>query len=352
MSSTHSPSLQTMSSTDSIRLQTSSYNMNVFSTAFFSILIPLSIGGNLLVIITFCIVKKLKRNPSNYLIVSLAITDLLLTSVVLIPYFITEQMEDWIFGVEFCRIYLWTNILSPQATFLNLCAISIDRYLRIKYALHYDLMISPVKVGLAIFCVWFLAALQAFGAIYLSSYLKLPGDDTNIIDYVQCKMYNNSIRAMSFSSFFFVACFIMMVMYFKIFRIARSHADHIETHSIRKSPKRKGTRFERKAVFTLAVTTGVFVACWLPFNVCLLLNGVSPGFVAGHYLAFTLYLGWANSGFNPIIYSIFNTQYRRAFIRILSCEKMNFDSMTSAPTSSRRPSSMNLPKSRTPEHSS
>ena len=77
---------------------------------------------------------------------------------------------------------------------------------------------------------------------------------------------------------------------------------------------------ERKAAKTLAIITGAFVICWLPFFVIALLMPVcrSPHC---HYddnmVAFFLWLGYFNSTLNPILYTIFSPEFRNAFQKLL-----------------------------------
>ena len=73
----------------------------------------------------------------------------------------------------------------------------------------------------------------------------------------------------------------------------------------------------------------------LPFFICNVLVGWSPDMVNGDLFLFTVYLGWANSAFNPVIYSVFNKQYRRAFERILGCRKHNTEDISASSYSCR-----------------
>jgi len=86
----------------------------------------------------------------------------------------------------------------------------------------------------------------------------------------------------------------------------------------RAAKKREQTR-ERKAARTLGIITGSFVGCWLPFFILAL---VRP-FCADrcHYpdllVSVIGWLGYFNSLLNPIIYTVFNPDFRLAFSKIL-----------------------------------
>lgn len=91
----------------------------------------------------------------------------------------------------------------------------------------------------------------------------------------------------------------------------------------RKSKEAADSKRERKAAKTLAIITGAFVICWLPFFIMAILLPVYNGDEFSPYMiAFFLWLGYFNSTLNPIIYTIFSPEFRHAFKRIL-CGRSN-----------------------------
>lgn len=64
----------------------------------------------------------------------------------------------------------------------------------------------------------------------------------------------------------------------------------------------------------------MFIICWLPFFLTHVLKAhcrsccISPSL----YSAVT-WLGYLNSAVNPVIYTTFNIEFRKAFIKILHC---------------------------------
>jgi 5-hydroxytryptamine receptor 1 len=75
---------------------------------------------------------------------------------------------------------------------------------------------------------------------------------------------------------------------------------------------------ERKAAKTLAIITGAFVVCWLPFFIMALVMPLCQDCVINEYVSsFFLWLGYFNSTLNPIIYTVFSPEFRLAFTKMI-----------------------------------
>lgn len=77
---------------------------------------------------------------------------------------------------------------------------------------------------------------------------------------------------------------------------------------------------EKRFTFVLAVVMGVFVVCWFPFFFSYSLYGVCRKLcqIPETLFKFFFWIGYCNSSLNPVIYTIFNQDFRRAFQKILS----------------------------------
>lgn len=75
---------------------------------------------------------------------------------------------------------------------------------------------------------------------------------------------------------------------------------------------------ERRAARTLGIIMGVFVVCWLPFFLMYVILPFCETCCPSDLLVnFITWLGYINSALNPLIYTVFNLDFRRAFKKLL-----------------------------------
>ncbi|KAF7273960.1 hypothetical protein GWI33_013354 [Rhynchophorus ferrugineus] len=103
---------------------------------FLSLLIFLSVAGNILVCIAIYTDRGLRR-IGNLFLASLAIADLFVASLVMTFAGVNDLLGYWIFGSKFCDTWIAFDVMCSTASILNLCAISLDRYIHIKDPLRY-----------------------------------------------------------------------------------------------------------------------------------------------------------------------------------------------------------------------
>ncbi|KAI9580453.1 hypothetical protein GQX74_010861 [Glossina fuscipes] len=134
---------------------------NLISLAILEFINVLVIGGNLLVIAAVFCSNKL-RSVTNFFIVNLAVADLLVGLAVL-PFSATwEVFKVWIFGDVWCRIWLAVDVWMCTASILNLCAISLDRYVAVTRPVTYPSIMSTKRAKSLIAGIWVLSFVICF----------------------------------------------------------------------------------------------------------------------------------------------------------------------------------------------
>lgn len=308
--------------------------------------------GNILVCVAVCMVRKLRR-PCNYLLVSLAVSDLCVAILVMPTALLYEVLGKWNFGTVFCDIWVSFDVISCTASILNLCAISVDRYWAITKPLEYGVKRTPRRMMLCVALVWLGAACISLPPLLIlgNKHASENGEPICLV----CQYFGYQIYATLGS--FYIPLAVMLFVYYQIFRAARrivldekraqtrlentmnggTKEKPIETSSgtIIGSPHQKKLRFqlakERKASTTLGIIMSAFTVCWLPFFMLALVRPFlfddqdeEPAMMRTLHSLF-LWLGYANSLLNPVIYATLNRDFRKPFQEILyfRCSSLN-----------------------------
>lgn len=305
-----------------------------------SLLILLTVGGNVLVCLAVCASRRL-RCLTNCFIVSLAVTDLLL-GVLVLPFSALLQLtDDWPLGPVFCNFYISMDVMLCTASILTLLAISVDRYMAVTMPLRYASLVLPWRVVVAMVSVWTVSVAVSFLPIQMG-WNTVNGTVQNHGPHAQdrrCRFELNRPYVLTDSLLtFYLPLVAMCWTYLQILRIARSQAKRIvsarptcvTSYNCRSSSSITTTVVssvtavalrEHKATVTLAAVIGAFVVCWLPYFILFTVLGIQehrdPNEVPQFQIV--LWLGYANSALNPILYGALNRDFRSAYTHLLRC---------------------------------
>ncbi|XP_053528232.1 D(1B) dopamine receptor [Artibeus jamaicensis] len=337
----------------------------VVTACLLTLLIVWTLLGNVLVCAAIVRSRHLRAKMTNVFIVSLALSDLFVALLVMPWKAVTEVAGHWPFGA-FCNVWVAFDIMCSTASILNLCVISVDRYWAISRPFHYQRRMTQRVALVMVSLVWTLSILISFIPVQLHWHKVKTGSWGEVdppshlangtpweeageqeVQAENCDASLNQTYAISSSLIsFYIPVAIMIATYTRIYRIAQvqirrissleraaEHAQNCRSHatSTPGASLRVSINAETKVLKTLSVIMGVFVCCWLPFFILNCLVPFCRGHSEGPLLSFPcvsettfdvfVWLGWANSSLNPIIYA-FNTDFREVFARLLGCSHL------------------------------
>ncbi|XP_056628520.1 alpha-2B adrenergic receptor [Triplophysa dalaica] len=188
-----------------------------FATAI-TLMIIFTIVGNILVIIAVLTSRSL-RGPQNLFLVSLAGADILVATLIIPFSLANELMGYWYFRSVWCEIYLALDVLFCTSSIVHLCAISLDRYMSISRAVTYGAQRTHKSIKCAILVVWLISAVISFPPL-LSMNKNKGGADAD--GGPQCQL-NDERWYILYSTIgsFFAPCLIMILVYMRIYQIAK-----------------------------------------------------------------------------------------------------------------------------------
>ncbi|XP_068565322.1 trace amine-associated receptor 1-like [Cebidichthys violaceus] len=277
---------------------------------FLGALSVVTICGNLLVIISVSYFKQL-HIPTNYLILSLAVADLLV-GVLVFPFSMAFTVTScWYHEGLFCKVRGSFDVTLSTASILHLCCISIDRYYAVCQPLAYKSKVNDRVIGIMILMSWAVAAVIGIGII-IAGFNQGKCEESCLIDALI-----STTLACIFS--FYIPVIIMLSIYLKIFLIAKRQAISIQnTTGLSTKSGATVSKMERKATKTLAIVLGVFLLCWTPYFLCIIFQPLTYNVTPIAVIETLNWLALSNSMLNPFIYAFFYSWFRTAFRMIIS----------------------------------
>ncbi|KAL2095096.1 hypothetical protein ACEWY4_009815 [Coilia grayii] len=186
------------------------------------LLIFVIVFGNVLVCMAVSKEKAL-QTTTNYLIVSLAVADLLVATLVMPWVVYLEVVGEWRFSKIHCDIFVTLDVMMCTASILNLCAISIDRYTAVAMPMLYSTQYSSRRrVTLMISVVWVLS-------FAISCPLLFGLNNTATRDASVCEIANPAFVVYSSIMSFYVPFIITLLVYVQIYVVLRKRRKRVNT---------------------------------------------------------------------------------------------------------------------------
>lgn len=297
----------------------------VFLTSAFCLFALVDILGNTMVCLVilktrFKLQFTLGRTAMDYLLVNLAISDILLAVFVLPRYVFNHafQHPKGIEGDFLCRFLsggalIWVG---GAASVFSLLLIAVDRFCAVVYPHRHDRRISIEKLPFLLTSCWIFTIL-----LNLPLFLVMKYDESQ--DFCVENWPENFLpRAYGILWLLYGGALPIPIMGYLYIRIVRalwfgrppsrppSQVKHLSAAQLSK----------RKATKLCVTVTAIYTICWMPILVLYIISFHSPTYVQYGSITYkaSVALTCLNSSVNPFVYTLQSTRFRRC-VRELLC---------------------------------
>ncbi|KAG8433893.1 hypothetical protein GDO86_012314 [Hymenochirus boettgeri] len=283
---------------------TNRFNQWFFPVTFL-LVFALGLVGNGLVLY----VLKSRRFPwhlADHYLFQLTISDLLLG--LTLPFWATQYAYGWVFGQTPCKMLGALFSINMYSSIFFLACIGLNRYFSIVHAVELHKKQKPIHTFLICVFVWVTSFLLSVQEFYFRDvdYVKQMG--TFVCHYKfqpeNAAVWRITLRFVNLSLGFLVPMFLMLFFYCRIFCTLRR--------------SRHGHSYRSQTVIVVLLL--VFLICWGPYNVLLLIDSLQRiGLIAPDCalyrqldlgLAITESLGLSHVCLNPLVYAFVGVKFR------------------------------------------
>ncbi|XP_026879051.2 galanin receptor 2a [Electrophorus electricus] len=279
----------------------------------FSVIFLVGTVGNCLVLAVLFRNGQTNAKTTNMFILNLGLADLCFI-VFCVPLQATiYAMDEWVFGPFVCKAVHFVIYLTMYASIFTLAAVSLDRYLAIRYPLRARETRTPRNALISIGVVWTLSLV--FSSPYLSYYQQMDLDGTIVCIPAWDFQHRRAMDVCTFVFGYLIPVLILSLTYARTIRHLWTSVDPMEDMYESQRAKRKVT----KMIIIVAV---LFCLCWLPHHLVILcmwfgrfpLNHTTYVLrILSHLVAYT------NSCLNPIVYALVSKHFRKGFRKVFGC---------------------------------
>ena len=305
-----------------------------------AVIIMTALVGNFIVVYAFIFYKRLRTSVTNYFIISLAASDIL-TSGLVTSFKLDSDIRDkeWKHGEFMCNLYTTMYLLAVPSSVINLCAVTVDRYLVLRMPLRYNSLMPPRRAVVIIACLWIYAIIWA--CLPVMGWKKdRPAIFNGGCYFLSTREYNITVNIVNF----LVPMIFMAVFWSRIYAIVLHHIkrtlktdlflntnDSSNTSNIhcteqaaspnlltlesKENNEKKKMRRNFRGSRYIGFIVMLFYVCWLPYVTISLIGNMCGEQVYIPRVLFEVFLtlGFLNSALNPFLYPFHDKHFKGAF---------------------------------------
>ena len=295
----------------------------------YCVIIVASLTGNFLIGMIVFKIKSMRRTV-NYLIVNMAMSDLLLPIFVfprhLTYLYIGSWLVDGTFGLALCKLTYFLQDVSTAVSIQSFVLIAVERFRAVVFPFRPP-VVSAKLCPFYILATWIVA--MAIHSPYLFAF-KL--DDSR--RYLSCRlMWNEAFGEASSVKNYYMALFLvlglipfaLMSILYSIIIVKLKSQKMPGGKSVSANEQVKRIKRERSVLkMVLAIVLG-YALCWAPLNVLAFLHffvrdkNVPLTCGLHHFRFFALYIYNANCAINPCICFILSSNFRKGLKSLFAC---------------------------------
>ncbi|XP_054164832.1 G-protein coupled receptor 83-like [Oppia nitens] len=308
----------------------------------YTIIILLSLVGNLLVVKVILFGKPKMLTTTNLLIASLAVSDLVMTGFN-IPFNVARLLlQSWPFGSFMCVSVPFVQVTCVYVSTFTMTVIAFHRWWTVRRReapAAGGKSLTKLQLTITIGTTWLLAALLAVPHSMFNETLAMP-----TIRIVRCEVHYPKLAidwwstpsspepitislplwlsVEAFTTQYLIPLGITIWLYYRIGRVIAAQGRLAGQSTDQRKRQQSDARKRRIAMLILVVT--VFAICWLPLNLYHLL--VDFELISRHYNIFLVCHWFAMSSvcYNPFIYCYLNSSFKngaKKFYQFILCQK-------------------------------
>ena len=289
---------------------------NLLIYGFLCVIMILTIALNIALIVKINLRPKHKLF-TRFFLTSLASVDLCV-GILLMPFSIFDGLYDLrnLFGSKTCALFNSFDVMLSTSSILHLGILTYERYIALCKTLSYGIKCNKNTIKVFTCVNWILVIMISFGII-LPGYHEV-GIDTIVLKCIYASA-NSCVNVFgiyyavtsSVISFFLpgvlIICFNVRV--FKHVRFQSQYRRDVlgikACQRVRSGRQSQSMRVAR----TIAILTGCFFVCWLPFFIINVLSGFINYKVPVILDFVVLWLGYCNSAMNPLLYLLLEGKF-------------------------------------------